>query len=536
MVCFITFFVNNGILVPDIMESRNIVTAREMVDDGHWLVPTMNGDLRLEKPPLPTWIIAVGEIVSPDNLSLQRGYSGVAAVFLILCFYSFAKRILNVPPLLPTLLLCTCYNIILAGRTATWDIFCHAFMMGAIYQLSLALLSPRCSWKRFMAAGILIGLSIMSKGPVSLYALLLPFLVGFIVCYRHQITMKGKAGALSVMILSAIVIGCWWYAYIFLYQSDAMTRVAGTESGSWLNHSVRPWYYYWKFFLETGIWSLLLLTAIFLPLTRKSMRRDKRFLFPFLWMAATLFLLSLLPEKKSRYLLPILLSACYVMGYLLNAWSVRFKMQRETKTDRILFRANTFLLAGIVFLLPAAVFFFVYKPGYASLPVMPATALVSWTVAYILFRAGRKLSPSQMVWCVTFLFLIIECLAFPLLKDIVNNREMKSVATTRSIKELQEIPFYYDQKEPLRIEMVYMAHRKIRPIDLSNAKDIQEKMPCAILTHHRIGEYAPEQLWENTDSTYIGLFDDNYRPKDSHWYKDDFIYHITLLKRKSQTR
>ena len=45
-----TFFVNNSALPTDIMEARNLVTAREIVADGNWIVPTMNGELRLEKP------------------------------------------------------------------------------------------------------------------------------------------------------------------------------------------------------------------------------------------------------------------------------------------------------------------------------------------------------------------------------------------------------------------------------------------------------------------------------------------------------
>ena len=40
---FTTFFVHNSVLRPDLMEVRNLVTAHEMVTDGHWLVPTMNG-------------------------------------------------------------------------------------------------------------------------------------------------------------------------------------------------------------------------------------------------------------------------------------------------------------------------------------------------------------------------------------------------------------------------------------------------------------------------------------------------------------
>lgn len=90
LVCFFTFFVNNTVITPDIMESRNLVTAREMVHDGHWLVPTMNGELRLEKPPLPTWITAAAEAVAPDNLAIERGLAGVAAMLLVFYVWHFA--------------------------------------------------------------------------------------------------------------------------------------------------------------------------------------------------------------------------------------------------------------------------------------------------------------------------------------------------------------------------------------------------------------------------------------------------------------
>ncbi|MHB1108669.1 MAG: ArnT family glycosyltransferase, partial [Lutibacter sp.] len=44
--------------VPNItiMEARNFITAREMVQDNHWLLTTMNGEARYQKPPLPTWL------------------------------------------------------------------------------------------------------------------------------------------------------------------------------------------------------------------------------------------------------------------------------------------------------------------------------------------------------------------------------------------------------------------------------------------------------------------------------------------------
>ena len=45
LVCLTTFFVDNSVLVPDIMESGNIVTAREMVYDGIALGETTVADM-----------------------------------------------------------------------------------------------------------------------------------------------------------------------------------------------------------------------------------------------------------------------------------------------------------------------------------------------------------------------------------------------------------------------------------------------------------------------------------------------------------
>jgi 4-amino-4-deoxy-L-arabinose transferase-like glycosyltransferase len=137
------------------MESGNIVTAREMVYDGNWIAPTMNGELRLEKPPLPTWLTAVVEMIAPDNLGWQRGVAGLAALLLVFYFYCFVKNILGVAPFVSALILCTCHNVILMGRTASWDIYCHAFMLGAVYHLVWSGLRMRVSYMENKGTGIL---------------------------------------------------------------------------------------------------------------------------------------------------------------------------------------------------------------------------------------------------------------------------------------------------------------------------------------------------------------------------------------------
>ena len=65
------------------MECRNLVTAREMEENQHWLLPTMNGEPRIEKPPLPTWLAALAYFLSPSGLALPRAISALAALLLL---------------------------------------------------------------------------------------------------------------------------------------------------------------------------------------------------------------------------------------------------------------------------------------------------------------------------------------------------------------------------------------------------------------------------------------------------------------------
>ena len=119
--CFGAFFVHNSVLRPDLMEVRNLVTAHEMVTDGHWLVPTMNGEYRLEKPPLPTWVSACVELVFGDSLAMQRATAGVMGLLIALFLYLLTLRLTGRRPtaLVAALMLMTCYTIILQGRTVT---------------------------------------------------------------------------------------------------------------------------------------------------------------------------------------------------------------------------------------------------------------------------------------------------------------------------------------------------------------------------------------------------------------------------------
>src|SRR5438046_1943984 len=54
-------------------EGRVARVAQEMLDDGDWIVPHLNGVVRLEKPPFSSWLVAlVSKVASPTSTQALR--------------------------------------------------------------------------------------------------------------------------------------------------------------------------------------------------------------------------------------------------------------------------------------------------------------------------------------------------------------------------------------------------------------------------------------------------------------------------------
>lgn len=529
LLALVTFFAFNAALPTDIMEARNIVTAREMVGDGNWLVPTMNGALRLEKPPLPTWIAGAIEEVFPGSLGAQRCAAGVMGLLWTWFLYLFAELLTRSRPyaLLTTMVFLTSYHIVVMGRTATWDIYCHAFMMGGIYYLARGLLADKSEqWRWFPLAGLMMGLSFLSKGPVSFYALLLPALVALI-AFMHP-SIKGKWKALAVMVVVCLAVGGWWYVYLLVFQPDAVNAVINKESSSWVNHNVRPWYYYWRFFTETGVWAILMLAALFVPYWKKAFGREhsgltRFYLFSITWTLAALVLLSLMPEKKVRYLLPMMAPCAMSVACLLT----HFENAKDLPS-RILLKANGSIITLIAIAIPVAVFVF----KWTSLAVGIVAGVLFLSLAFYVSKATRNGDSRKIVYGVCALFMLVEVFLLKPVGRMFGNPQVRSISQTQKMPELRTMSFYHPASDTIRIEIVYEAGKKILPLDVSDSGLVYHKLPFVLVSHGYAGNVLAPNIIQNVDTVSLGTFDDNKHPKTDRHYTKDFIYHATVVKVK----
>ena len=182
-----------------IMEARNFITAREMVQDNNWILTTMNGEPRYQKPPLPTWLTAFsGLIFGINNLFALRLPAALMVLFLGIFSYYFSLKLSlsKKNSFRNSLILVTSFYVFAILNEAPWDIYTHGFMLAGLYFLFRFFEENKHVWKNAILAAILIGLSIMCKGPVSLYAVFLPFLIS----YSPQIALKALRSATCLAI------------------------------------------------------------------------------------------------------------------------------------------------------------------------------------------------------------------------------------------------------------------------------------------------------------------------------------------------
>lgn len=528
VVCFFSFFIHNRMIPADLMESRNLATAQEMVRYGNYLLPTLNGELRLEKPPLPTWIAAGIEHVLPDNLVAQRCASGFMGFLMVVFLYLLVSRLTrnrNVG-LIASLVLATCVNVILMARTATWDIYTHAFMLGAIYFLLLAIEEKGSQWKYFIVSGVFMGLSFLSKGPVALYALFLPFLIAYIVVYRPSV--REKLGPLIGMVVVCLLVSSWWVVYVWIFHSDLLIDVGQQESSSWLNHNVRPWYYYWKFPAESGIWALFWVTSIVYYFIDKKHTYRKEYTFSFIWFLASLVLLSVIPEKKSRYLLPVLIPGAMTVAFYF--YQMREGMKRTA--DRIVFRINAIIIAVILLALPVVLYRMFYEENQISflLLLLISLCVYSLSLFIILSLFGKKEIQVYRVFKIVILSMIVtETLCMIPIGKLFINEERHSVRLLRDHAEIQDLPFYYNGAEQLRMELVYEANRRIRKIDVSDDEAINEAAPFVLLSGQSIDSLMAGR---NVTVERLGVFDNNWQKTDHKRHNPELVKEVAIIRKR----
>jgi 4-amino-4-deoxy-L-arabinose transferase-like glycosyltransferase len=510
VVCFYAFFFNLGAHDVDLMEARNFVTAREMVEKGNWLTPTMNGELRITKPPLPTWITALVRTAggNVDNNVILRLPSAMAASLMVLSLFGFMRVLTNdrLLPLISAVILATSLLVIDMGRRNTWDIYCHSFMLMAMWAFSHGWKKTGTSFGTFTMGGCLLAASFMSKGPISFYTLLLPCIIAYLWPSGFQ-SVWGKRKELALAILVFAIISSIWPFLIHIIHPKAAETVINTELSSWATRHVRPFYFYAHFPLYTGVWAVIVIAGLLKPYAKIHINHFGSYYYILVWVALSILLLSIIPEKKERYLLPAMIPMAVMAGYLFRSLFQSYKDGVSTIGDNRLVTAHMLVACTASLCIPFLLYYFGVKK-YLKTPA----AVIGWSIVFFLMAGSIIYSgkAKKIGWLFIHTVMLICLVNISLLPVIYlspmyrKNQAYQSLRSVRNIQELKGLEYY--TLGPVSIPQVWDIGKIVKTLPNTKKSFPYGKLPIALFSDTDPTHIKDELQLESVDVQIIGKY------------------------------
>ncbi|HPE82282.1 MAG TPA: glycosyltransferase family 39 protein [Aequorivita sp.] len=529
LTCAAIFFVNLDSLPVNIMEARNFITAREMLHDGNWLLTTINGEPRYQKPPLPTWLTAFSAaIFGIKSVWALRLPAAIMTLFLVLFSYKLAKKLTSekLYAFISSLIMATSFYIVASARDGQWDIYTHGFMVICIYLLYLFFTEETHKYRNALLAGLFFGCSFLSKGPVSMYALLLPFLIAFGIVYKYK-NFKTRWLPLVAFLAVAFIVSAWWHWYTLKFD-PAAAEITKKETTNWISYEIKPFYYYWSFFTQSGVWTIPAFIALLYPYLKNRVFNKKAYLLTFLWTMLSVILLSLIPEKKSRYLLPVLIPMAMNTGFYIEYLFRRFKdLMDKKETLPVYFNFGLIAFIGIAFPIGGYIFL---KDGLAGNWVwFVLLSLTLFIIAIFMFRnLFRKKIASVFYLTIVFIVAVIW-FGLPLSKAITINPDYKPFSELQTFAKEQHLKIY--EFSDMTPELIWDYGEKMKILKVGEKVTIPEE--------NQFGVMVSENNHENFDNAFsnykrerITRYDMNPKGTDSRTHKDRLYRDLFIVTKK----
>jgi 4-amino-4-deoxy-L-arabinose transferase-like glycosyltransferase len=357
-------------------EARFPMLARDILTEGHWLLPRLDGVPHLNKPPLHAWLVALASwptgAVTQWTASLPAVF---AALVVVLATYWVARRLFSGEvALVAGLTVLTTYGVAEFGRSSLPDMIFSAATAVAMAAFVAFEIDGR-RWALILFYGM-VGTAFWTKGPAGL----LPVAVAAAYCGMTY----GWAG------LRRIVSAPGLFVLVGLIALWGMLAMGASRSGPFVHDvliaDLLQWYvptggWVWfrladPFLQAVTIllpWSVLLPGALWAagrPADAASARATRVLL---VWLLVVFVLVAISNQQRMRYYLPLGPPAALLIG----GWYAKLGVR---------WRAGGF----------AAVWILVVSTGIA----IDAYALARHNGATNLVSAVRELSDARGVYAV----------------------------------------------------------------------------------------------------------------------------------------
>lgn len=360
--CAPPLFMRTGVhLSTHTMENVAMVTSQETWlrwhagETGAWMVTSNDGQPRVEKPPMLTWLdflawsdLTPGVATPMDLTHRARIVSALLALIMLASIFWLGNSLGDLS--IASLAMLVAGSMIFfqrQGRSASYDIHFVAWGTLAVAAAFWAMKpldsgAPPSRARQIAGwsiAGAAMACSLMSKNPL-LFAIVLMPVLGAIVLLPHRrgSNLVGLGAAIVIALLP--VIPWYWHVVVTYPRAFAILKMEFQQPRT----NPQVFYYYLGLFGLVVPWSAWLICGLIQPFTHVEWQRRRRLLVPWLWFALIFLFFSIPAAKQQRYILPIIPAVALLCAQVLREYQSKADSGRADRLARIIGGAMWFIL------------------------------------------------------------------------------------------------------------------------------------------------------------------------------------------------
>jgi 4-amino-4-deoxy-L-arabinose transferase-like glycosyltransferase len=304
IVAAIVFFWGLGSMdLLSLNEGRRALAIQEMVSSGNWLLPHLNGELYLTKPPLLYWLSSSLAFIWGVNEWTLRLPSALAAIAVLIMVYRYAlQQSGKWAALFAVQLLIANISFAMRGRRGEIEMLLTALCVGSLLS-ALQYIQSQSSKNWIILSYFLLALALMTKGPLVILLVTLPLLIAAIYSKNPHIKAVLLSGRGWLIFL---VVGLTWYVIVsWQLGFDIWATIAKRDMlDKMQSESAKPILSYLAWIAV----DFMLLIGLFLVGVKEFFKQQFQQSRQLVLLAATilpLIIFSLFSNKHAKYLLPI---------------------------------------------------------------------------------------------------------------------------------------------------------------------------------------------------------------------------------------
>ncbi len=441
---------------PD--EGRYAEIPREMLSQGDWIIPHLNGLAYIEKPPLQYWATALCLRVFGPTAFAARLYMALSALATLLVIWWVGRKIWGADAAWrAAAVLASLTLFVVLGQLLTLDMSLTFYLTLSLAGFLAAQQSKERAARYMLIAWGAAAAGVLTKG---LEAVVIPaaVLVLYTAVSRDWGPWRRLHWPWGLPLFLAIAVPWHWLAarrqpdflqFFFVHEHFAryLTPIADREEAWWFFGPV--------FLLGTLPWTVSAVRVLATGWRRRAPPGafDAR-LFLWLWVAFVVVFFSASDSKLIPYILPALPALALLIGALPGP-----SLRRDVLVAAGIALLLGVVLAGASLLLPHVLAPSPRSPYFLALgpPLLQVAAVVGVSAAFVLARREREATGAALIlgagWCLGVLLLMRAATA---VAPIYSGESLAALVHGAEARSGTKLPIYslstYDQTLPFYLQ------------------------------------------------------------------------------------